>query len=449
MEQFNLNGGGIVFPIRDTYVAHWSLYEAVREIIQNGKDEEEQHGHALRVEWRDGVLAVTNVGATLDPTAFLLGQTGKAEDPSLRGRFGEGLNLALLVAAREGFAMTLASDGRVWTPAIEPVVAFGGARCLVVRSAPITDTAKGVEVRLAVSAAEWERVRSMFLFLDAPENVIETRRGRLLLDRRFLGMVFVKGIFVTRLKDASFGYDLAEAKLDRDRRMLDIGDMRWTLSAIVRDAMERDGGKEVVGTVLGMLDRELDEVRVLTYQINQGDKSLAALTEQFAARHGADAFPVRTVAESQKLASLGKRGVVVSESLATILSKQFGTADEVTDRLRTEARSRRSWHDLGIAEQDALVRAAGLIERATGDQILDRLQVVEFGDDALLGLCDLGTGAIQLSAKALVDFPVLVRVLIHELAHAKSGAGDGTKQHVDTIEEIWTAVLKQTIGGAS
>ncbi len=91
----------IKYPISANYVSHWGIWEAAREILQNAMDAPQYN-----VSYTDGEMIVTNPGS-LNLKALLLGESDKAE--GARGQYGEGLKLAMLIAAREKRTM------RVWT----------------------------------------------------------------------------------------------------------------------------------------------------------------------------------------------------------------------------------------------------------------------------------------------------------------------------------------------
>lgn len=40
-----------ILPIKSTYVSDWGTWETIREILQNSKDEEEQHGSQMTVRY--------------------------------------------------------------------------------------------------------------------------------------------------------------------------------------------------------------------------------------------------------------------------------------------------------------------------------------------------------------------------------------------------------------
>jgi hypothetical protein len=74
------------------YVEDWGLHEGVREIIQNALDGQ-QDGCPMTIDHSGDTLTVSNQGARLDRSVWLLGNSSKNAD-SHRGHFGEGLKLS-------------------------------------------------------------------------------------------------------------------------------------------------------------------------------------------------------------------------------------------------------------------------------------------------------------------------------------------------------------------
>lgn len=431
----------IVLPIVPSYVPGWGTWEVVREVLQNAKDEEEQGGHPMVVTYDDGVLRVSNVGAALSRRALMLGQTAKADRTDLRGQFGEGLDLALLVGARLGLDMEVRTPVERWTPAIEPAAQYDGAECLVVHVAP--DAYAGVQVQLRLDRDVWDVLPHLCLFLgDDERETVTTDDGTILLDSRYRGHVYAKGIFVQRLEGLRCGYDLAACPLDRDRRMVDAWDFQWMAGRMHREAVKRSPAR-MVPELYRMLRDDVDDVRALRHQ---GDREVAEVAAAaFRAEHGTDAMPATSVEETVRLQRAGKKAVVVPEGMAQLLRQALGTVDG--DASGKEVLRRYAWGDMTAEEQQVLRWAAGVVQRATTADgmdrtpLLERLQVVEFHDGALQGLTD-GT-RIMVPHRLLVNRLQLVASLIHEEAHAVGG--DCTRAHVDQIERLWIAAYREAL----
>jgi hypothetical protein len=429
-------------PIKSTYVPDWGAWEAIRELIQNAKDEEEQNDHEMRVRHKGKLLRIENRGADMGREVLLLGQTSKAGRANLRGQFGEGLNLALLAGVRAGLDIVVYTQTERWSASLEPSSDYGNEECLVVTTRKLQKRRKGVEVQVTMTKDEWEEFRKLFLFLvTIPDNrIVRTEAGSILLEPERKGHVYAKGIFIQRLDKLELGYDLHNCPLDRDRRMVDVWDLQWKLSMMYQEAVSKR--PELLGAeVYRMLRDNAEDTRQLKY--NASDKMAADLANHFVAEHGEDAIPVGSIAESQELDHVGKRGVVVPETLRVVLAKKMGTPAEVREEILRTITETFAWSDLNAEERAILQWTASTIDsvseglRGNLVPIMERLEIVTFRDQNLLGTCVLESGAIRVTRTCLADPQKLFRTLVHEEAHAIADAGDGTKDHVDFVEELW------------
>jgi hypothetical protein len=433
-----------VLPIKSTYVPHWGTFECLREILQNAKDEEEENGHKMTVKYKAGWLRISNLGADLTRKALLIGETSKSARADLRGQFGEGLDLALLSGVRAGYEIRVYTRTEVWTPTLEHVAKFD-AEVLVVRTRALTTETSGVEVRVKMPLEDWREARKLFRFLvdDEDEFKVKVPKGTILLhpDRR--EHIYAKGIYCTTIKNLSYGYDLNEVKLDRDRRMVDIWDLRWELADMLRDGVDREPGK-LGPSVYGMLKEKTEDVHAMG-GYGTTDAFAAKMAEHFQAEHGVDAVPVESMAESQKLDHVGAKGVVVSDTLKKVLEKKVKSAADVHRELSTAAEREWSWHDLEEEERATLGELTTLVHEATTEwrgtfsvkPLLDRLRVVDFKKDIMMGTCDRKTGVVKIARRLLISPEDALITLVHEEAHALSAASDGAKQHIDMVERIW------------
>lgn len=346
---------------------------------------------------------------------------------------------------RAGYEMKVFTKTEVWTPSIEFVEKFDD-KVLVVRTAARKTAGLGVEVRIKMPIADWMAARKLFRFLvdDDPEFLVDVEAGTILLHPDRQGQVYVKGIYITTVSTLGYGYDLKHVRLDRDRRMVDSWDLRWELSKVLRDGVAKDPEK-LGPAVYSMLKRKTEDVGSLEY--NSSEAFAATMAEHFQTEHGEAAIPVVTMAESQSLDHLGAKGVVVSDTLRKVLEKKVKSAAEVRRELTRTVVAEFSWHDLEAEEQATLTKAIQLIHDATADiraachlpPLLDRLTVAVFKDVTLRGMCD-GAGSVKIARRELIDLQGTLRVLVHEEAHAVSFSSDGSKGHVDAIQDIWAAL---------
>jgi len=427
-----------VLPIASTYVSSWGLWESCRELIQNAADEaQERPENVMTVEHADGWLHIANKGADLGIQALLIGGSDKAGKRGLRGQHGEGLDLALLCAARADVEIKIYTKTEVWTPAIEYVKEFG-SRCLVVNTRKLVKPRDEVRVSLHIDKDSWASMRSKFLFLDPPREKIETDSGTLILDPERRGQIYVKGIYVMTGHNSGFGFDMQDVTLDRDRRVIGSFDLQWACSKIIKDALSRDVSAHV-NPVLELLEKGSDDVHFLSSQLTVGSDASQALAKAFRAKHGEDSMAVESMAESQMLAHLGVKGVVVNSATAKVLGPELGEYSKVASKLRLQPSKLYSWDELTEAEQACYADGVRRMAPVAGEHMAEacKLKVCDFPDGTIEGKCNLVTGEVHVARRCVGNVFDLLEVMVHELAHAVTQANDGTVTHVRAIERIW------------
>jgi hypothetical protein len=435
----------IELSIKATYLPRWSAYEGVRELVQNGRDAEVELSAPLTVRHRkdSSTLVIENDGCTIPHEALLLGHSTKADRSDLIGQWGEGLKLGILALVRAGHAVKIRSGDEVWVPAIERSDRFN-ADVLVFDIAK-REPKNRVQIEVSgISADDWQTFRRAFLFLDKQLGAhVKTDNGTLLLDERHSGRVYVKGILVSTAPVLTQGYDLIEASLDRDRRMIESYDLDWRVARIWRDAVATR--PDLVGAFGDLLAAEAADVAGFdsyrAAQLPNGVKTVLAAA--FTARHGADAIPVSSLADSADVAHLGKVGVVAPKALRAVLEQTLGTVDQNKAKLATETVRVYGWHELTGVEQTNVLGALALIGGVEPVTLAD-VEVADFRSEALRGLYK--DGRAILSKAIVADRNQTLATLVHEVAH-RSG-GDGEKAHVASIERIWSGIVAGLRGGS-
>lgn len=418
----------------------WNMAAGIREILQNGRDAEIEQAAPLSVSWYNNTLRVENVGAVLSRDALLLGRTTKRDRPDLAGRWGEGLKLGALALVRAGHPVKIRSGGEVWVPAVEPSEKFNGRPVLVFDIQGGREVRNRVRVEIAnVTAEDWAALKEHFLFLNKREIPrVDTQYGSLLTGDKFRGRIYVKGILVETDPKLQYGYDLADAELDRDRRII----ARWDLIHRLRRIWEAAlaARPDLFGAYFSMLDEQARDLEgVDHWNVNSlPAEARAFVATQFADRHGADAVPVENLAQSREIEHLGKRGIVVaSKPLAAVLGAVLGDSTSLREKLRQEVVRCYSWHELTETERANLESAAKLVDNVE-HVVLDEIDIVDFRSADLWG--QFKEGRVLIAHKLLADRAKTLSTLVHEVAHRNGG--DGEKNHVAEIERIWSGIVE-------
>jgi hypothetical protein len=251
----------------------------------------------------------------------------------------------------------------------------------------------------------------------------------------------VKGIYVHTDSKLEYGYDIKSAELDRDRKMVDQWDFRFR----VRDILAEAAGKnpDIVKGLVNVLEKQTPESLGFGYGGSLPENVSVAVAADFVSKYGENAVPVKTLGESKDIDHLGKKGVVVSESLAAVLALKMPSVEKVKEALKEETKARYGWHDLLDAEKKSLTEACDLINASGVLELdLDEVDVVDFGADDLRGMYK--GGRVILARRLVADPDLCLSVLIHEAAH--QNGGDGDKSHVATVEKVWCGIVSYLRG---
>lgn len=218
------------------YLAHWTVEDAVREILQNALD----RGN-LNYDWERNTqgagLKINTPDVQLHQSLLLLGNGTKGEGD--RGGFGEGFKLALLILAREGLSVQVINGNKIWTPELREDPLFETQMLYIVETDnPNEDTGLTYVIK-GLSAIERLNIINRTLDMQDSLNlgkVTQTDKGRILHDKA--GMIYVGGLFVCQYGQMDCGYDFEPnvLELNRDRQAVPDWDMKrqaqdmWLLS---------------------------------------------------------------------------------------------------------------------------------------------------------------------------------------------------------------------------
>ena len=439
----------IELPITSDYVSSWSVWEGVRELVQNAVDERDLNGHEMIITHDGEWLRVRSVGADMDRSALLLGKTAKKDVDKARGQFGEGLDLSFLALTRAGLEVECRTQSEKWRPRLDVSEEYAGEKVLVVSTRKMPTQVSWVEVSVRMPAEDWATMKPRFLFLDPPPEgeYVKTYYGTILLEERRKHMVFVKGIFVAMNDKVTYGYDMENVKLDRDRRVVDTFDLSWNASQMYQEAVARS--PEMAQRTYRMLKDGCEDVRYLgSMYVSESvrQKIVAAFEED----HGSNAMPVDSIAASREMAHCGYKGVVVDKPLRELIEKEKGTAFEAKVKKGRDVKERFSWDDLIEDEQVILTQACDMVDAAVAHllkdrtPLMERLEVVTFNDSDVQGTAK--GQQVRVDRLYLLDLRMTLTILVHEEAHCVSLDTDFSKGHFDATEEIWSYITMNALG---
>jgi hypothetical protein len=286
------------------------------------------------------------------------------------------------------------------------------------------------------------RPRFLALVPQHADDVIDTHDAKVLTAPDMRGKVFVKGIFVQHQAELSAGYDFKTLETDRDRKMVDSFDLRYHAGRAWAEAMSRS--LVTADKVLAMITSGAPDAAGIGTGYSGGESAVAkALAEAFVAKHGEGAMPVASMAEAREVGHYGKAGVVVPQSLVDALKNNRGLSlTSVREDFKRAAQTTYGWNDLTAEEQATYAEVVGMVETAAAElgyaPVETRLTVVDFGDEAINGLHEVGS--IKIAKKLLADFDETLRVLVHEVAHDEGA--DGEKAHERAEGKLFARIVR-------
>lgn len=424
------------YPIKATYVQDWHVLHALREVIANALDAEVTLGAAKTIHYdvRRKLVRVVSHEVTLDREVLLFGGSTKSGQAALIGQYGEGLKLALLVLAREGYK-TRIRNGRheSWTPTIEHSEKWGSeVLTLDIRKTDRQDESFEVEVE-GITGDTWEAVKGLFLCL-APSRTFDTPQGQILLDATHVGAVYVKGVKVTFVPNYVYGYNFKNLHIGRDRSI----PARWDMDGEIARMLTclAATGEQKTREVVKLLEGNLPEGEVLRY--HHTDTLLDALAADFADRYGEGVVPCGALAECESVRHLGGKGVAVTPLYAELLQKRLTGPAAYGERAKSEVLRTYGPEDLSAVELAHFHEVVRLVE-AVSPRAGARISVVDFRDPLIEGLH--AGSEVRLAQRLLVDFGKTLFVTLHELAHDEGG--DGTFGHVSGLHRLTEGVMNQ------
>ena len=238
------------------YLAHWTVEDAIREILQNALDRGQlQYIWNVLTESNDYSLAVYTPDVQLHQSLLLLGNGTKQEGD--RGGFGEGFKLALLILAREGMNVKVTNGNKIWTPVLRDDPLFGTEMLYIIETEN-PDEPVGLMYEISgLTSIEKDNVEERTLAMHTKEQIgeiTETNKGRILHDKP--NMIYVGGLYVCKSSGLECGYDFNPnvLELNRDRQAVPSWDMKREAQNMWLFSENNDKILDMVLNVSGEMD---------------------------------------------------------------------------------------------------------------------------------------------------------------------------------------------------
>lgn len=440
---------------------NWEVSHAIREVISNALDEQHLSGtREITIEkigpdeW-----SVRDFGRGLQIEHFTLNENKEKLDASagVIGKFGVGLKDALATFHRRGVEVEIFSRHGTFTLAQQDKHGFKGISTLHVdHRDPVAADWVGTEFHLSsITDEQMAEARSFFLPFSKEILLEETRYGQVLERGGDVARVYISGVFASEEPNFLFSYnvtDLTPAMKKRlNRERLNVG--RSTYSERVKAMLKESQSKSVLGELANEIKRRargelVDELQwidiatlALTYLAQEEDVIFVTEFELHRnpdvidhARNDGLGIVIVTNAEKSKLVEQAETGGVVTRTFERYV-------EEFNDSFQYSFVERKSLTD---GERDILDLSGelfALVGVPPGDApavlVSETMRLTRDDTD---GVWDPELEAIVIKRDQLASALRFSGTLLHEVAHALTGALDATRE----FEMVLTGYLGQT-----
>jgi hypothetical protein len=359
------------------YVSDWTLNDAVRELIQNGTDQEvldPSNKFDITYNSSNKSLKLTNSKSKLGVNTLLLGRSSKSNNEETVGQFGEGYKIAALVLNRLGKVLTIYNNEKneIWESRFknsekwkEKILAF------YVLKNETKDSGLVIEIK-NVNWKEYSDLQEIWLGFWEYEK-IKTTYGEILTDEDQENLIYVNGLRIGFNGDLKYGYNFKPKyiKLERDRKTCDGWEAKITTSKMLTEAMIN--GDIEPEKIRKMIEEDSDDIYQMD-MIGDRDKIKEMLIDAFDKQNEKPlSVPVHTQDEVAKVRALGGNPVVVSHRVSVLIkSETEKRIQELINFPKSTAMTIRERFDLWfISYQDKLPSNARLEIR----ELINKLEI--------------------------------------------------------------------------
>ncbi len=450
----------------------WDSAHAVRELIANALDEQALTGtrEPEISKERDGTWVIQDYGRGLRYEHFTQNESPEKLKAAgqVIGKFGVGLKDAMATLDRNRVHVEIESCHGVITLEQCSKYGFGDVVTLHAAVAPPRDRRFiGTVVRLQnLSDADMKRAQSFFLKFSGEVIIEETKVGRILERKGEKSRIYVAGLLVAEEDNFAFSYDirsLTEAmKKALNRERTNVGRTAYSerVKAMLLQTRSQSVAKALTSQLMaierGTASDEVmwKDVAVHACKIlNTSGKCLFVTASQLSTHADAvnhardDGLVVVTVPDnihSAVAGSLDVNGVPVRDLGVYQVERNNSFKFEwvLPEALTRDERA--VWD-----KTERIVGLVGGLPRHVKAVRISKTMREDFssGSDTV-GLWDPQTSSIVIRRDQLASLSAYAGVLLHEVAHAKSGYSDVTREFENELTKFLGIVAAATEEGS-
>ena len=330
----------IELTITQNYVKGWDFKDAIRELIQNGVDQQTldpENVFEISYDEMEEILQLSNSGSTLEMNTLLLGCSTKTDNTETVGQFGEGYKIAALVLNRIGKSFSVYNNNKneIWTSKFEQSSTFN-EKVLMFEIIENRTSNAGLTIEIEnVTQEEYDSLFDVWLGMPGAKehNKIETEYGSIFTDPDMKGKIFVNGLSIESKNENHYGYDFKPQyiTLERDRKSCN----NWNMNRVTGDMICEAVGNGDLDTkeIMDIANNEeFSDISLLQYKVfDENAKNIRDMFISEFDKENNGAIPVGNQSDYDKVKKLGGKAVFVPYTIANIISD---TTDERIERLK-------------------------------------------------------------------------------------------------------------------
>lgn len=447
---------------------HWEIEHAIREVIANALDEQllTSTADVEIYEDPDGAWHVRDYGRGLQIEHFTLNENKEklAREAGIIGKFGVGLKDALATFHRRRVLVTIRSRYGLFRLREAAKHNFDGITTLHVEYEP-GDCGVGTDVELrGVSAADIDAAKRLFLRFSDDATIETTSYGQILRGREGPARVYITGVFANEEPNFLFSYNITsltpamKKRLNRER--LNVGRTTYAerVKAILRSAQSDEVCEALADQVRARTrGDQCDEMQ----WIEIAHRALNILHERTRVAFVSESEVELAPHMVDHMRRDGYEVVLISDTHKAKLDEQYEAGDtdlRTMEGYITEFNESFSYvfvgpDELTSYERKIFDRSHEILElvgvmRAMAPQIRIS-ETMRLGLDDTDGVWDRAEQAIIIKRSTLNSVARYAGVLLHELAHATTGAPDVTRQFETALTDYLGQTARHAIDGTN
>ena len=437
----------ITYPISiDKYRSNWGDWDIIREFLSNAVDAENGDWNSVKVSNTNGSTSIRNVRRPLSIKDFYLGYSSQGKDLSSShiGRFNEGMKIAMIAALRSGYNVKIRFDKYMALPSA--VDTEDGIKVLEVKIFETKDKMDGTEVIISGTKGNTQDLMRTHVITPNDDKILSSvyekdfiiNCGKLRGKGRALDVlntrgIFLGGMYVSELKDHSWGYNISPSlmHISEGRDLVNVSE----LNKLLCEGMcfiDKTGYWEKIFSSIKDGDHPAES------DINIYG-SLMESSAKHAARSAWDVvFGENCVVEDELSKEVVYRGgkTVKKTNLLSTLSESYVIPSGIEFLERYSQSKRLFYHLQHLSETER--KAYDIIKLmvslySPGTSVAVYTPIVA---EKELGFFDPVKSLIGINRSCFSCPTALLDTLHEELTHAVYGTDDTSRKHADMLRKI-------------